>query len=307
MSVLPLKQILEDELTIDFRAETDAAGACVFTRDILPLIEDSLCALGALDEARLRDVPETNYLFEPHAHEVANALARIARAAQAHPGVETSLRAVALLHDVGKLLLPPQIWNTTLEKPQDGFKALRRAHGPLGAAYLMGDWAVVEKHVPDHIRACLQGTSPMESLIPPSLRSGFSWGPEQAHRLRASIEQSPFKGKETAFLPLAATGALRHHEPTGSDAAPLAPQSVWLKLLALVEDLSGNMVERPHFHSAGRATHFDAAIAHMRAEGARAHDLGLLEIVAAFGGGNEPERKPPHRSSPALDPGRLDR
>lgn len=276
----PLKSHLETEIPVNFLHEhvdaSDVPGGLEFELDVIHLIRVELGRLDALDIRRRTVKPETTYLFGQHAREVAQDLEAVCRHVGANERVATALHYLALVHDVGKLFLPFEIWGTE-EKPSKDFKALRRAHGPIGAAYLAGDPALIDAHVPARILPYLKGEYPMDEILPGELSGKVSWGAEKWEDLRKTIENSPFKGKKTAFMPLAVAAALRHHEPTGTDAPENQP--CWLKLLALIEDLSGNMTERPHFDTAGRGTTLDEAVEHMREEGPESHDLDLLDLI----------------------------
>lgn len=288
-----LKPRLEAEISVNFLNEhVDAPGVTdglEFELEVIHLIRTELGRLDALDLRRRADKPDTTYLFGQHARDVAQDLEAVCRHLGADERVATALYYLALVHDVGKLFLPFEIWGTG-EKPSKDFKALRRAHGPIGAAYLAGDPSLIDTHVPAQILPYLKGEQPIDDILPGELKSAVSWGPEKWAEIRESIESSPFTGKKTAFMPLAVAAALRHHEPTGTRAPDNQP--CWLKLLALIEDLSGNMTERPHFDAAGRGTTLDEAVDHMREEGAGDHDLALLDLIHRVKKGREPAFSP---------------
>lgn len=271
-----LRSRLEEAFPIDFLSERNGTGRAVFALDVVPLVEAELQALETLDAQRQARHPGTNYLFAEHARAVAQDLEAISRHIGAAPRIAGTLRYLALVHDIGKQFLPIDVWDTR-EKPSKDFKALRRAHGTLGAAYLTGDALLVADQIPAPILACLTGQTPLDAIVPDEIKGRIVWGPRAWHAVEDRIAHSPFKGLQTAFLPLAASAALRHHEFTGTRAPEGQP--VWLKLLALIEDLSGNMTERLHFAQAGRGTSLADAAAHMRAEGPDSHDLALLDLI----------------------------
>lgn len=266
--------------------------------DLIPLILSDLSRLDLLDQRRLAIAPDTTYLFGLHAREVAQDLGAVSRALGTQEHVAQTLHYLALVHDVGKLFLPFEIW-ATQEKPSKDFKALRRTHGPLGAAWLTGDFDQIPRHAPAPLLPYLEGRAPLDDILPTEIRGKISWGPERWHSLKNAMDSSPFKGKKSAFLSLAVAATLRHHEPTGTKAPENQP--IWLKLLALIEDLSGNMTERPHFQSAGRGTTLEEAIAHMREEGPENHDISLLDLIFQVKKTAQPQPRTALNESPGRD------
>ncbi|HRC25806.1 MAG TPA: hypothetical protein PKX87_00050 [Alphaproteobacteria bacterium] len=265
------------EISVDFLCEHDAQDRPAFELDIVPQIEELLKRLRALDARRLSARPDTSYLFAVHALEVANDLETLARFVGAPESVATGLYYLGLVHDVGKLFLPPAIWETSTAKPSGLFKALRRTHAPLGAAFLSANPDFLSTpYIAEDILPFFRGEKSISGLGPPDLAHRI---PDRIpfEEILEAVVNSPFRGHQTAFLPLALTAALRHHEKTGTEGPK--DQPVWLKCLALLEDLSGNMVERPHFVAAGRGTSLPEAVQHMYEDGLNTHDLGLLSLI----------------------------
>lgn len=286
-----LKETLRREIAVDFLYEHDDQDYPAFELDVVPKIEQALSGLRQLDTHRLMASPETTYLFAPHALEVAQDMEALAHHLGTPEHVATGLYYLALVHDIGKLFLPPEIWETSAAKPSGLFKALRRTHSPLGAAFLSGNTGFLEPpYVPEDVLPFLKGEKPLSEIASGEITSRL---PDRIDfgKILDIIKTSPFLGQTTAFLPLAVTAALRHHEKTGSDAPP--DQPLWLKLLALLEDLSGNMVERPHFAAAGRKTSLSEALAHMTEEGEKTHDLGLLSLISRIKSEDQPILCPP--------------
>lgn len=282
-STQSLKTALEREIPVHVLYEHDSNGRPAFELDVVPLITHAVEKLRRLDAHRLSVNPNTAYLFAPHALEVAQDMEALARHLGADERVATGLYYLGLVHDIGKLFLPPEIWETTPEKPSGAFKALRRTHGPLGAAYLSGNPDfLASPHVSVDVLPFLKGEKSLSGIVPNHLAGRV---PERMDfdGLLETIKSSPFRNQKTAFLPLAVTAALRHHEPTGTAAPP--DQPVWLKFLAVLEDLSGNRVERPHFNIHGRGTSLIQALDHMREEGAEPHDLMILDLVSSVKAG----------------------
>jgi hypothetical protein len=272
-----VKTALCAEISVDFLYEHDAQDHPAFELDTVPRIEEILTRLRALDARRLSVRPDTAYLFAVHALEVASDLETLARFVDAPESVATGLYYLGLIHDVGKLFLPSAIWETSTVKPSGLFKALRRTHAPLGAAFLSANPDFLSTpYIDEDILPFFRGKISISSLVPADLAHRI---PDRIpfEEILQAVVHSPFKGHQTAFLPLAVTAAFRHHEKTGTDGPK--DQPVWLKCLALLEDLSGNMVERPHFTAAGRGTSLSEAVDHMREEGSNTHDLGLLSLI----------------------------
>lgn len=290
-STQSLKIRLEQEIPVNFLYEHDSKDYPVFELDVVPLIAHGIERLRRLDALRLSVDPDTTYLFAPHALEVAQDMEALARHLGAAEHVATGLHYLGLVHDIGKLFLPPAIWETTSEKPSGAFKALRRTHGPLGAAYLSGDPDfLAPPRINVDVLPFLMGEKPLSDIAPDSLSPRL---PEKIDfgMILDAVNASPFRGQKTAFLPLAITAALRHHEPTGTDAP--ADQPLWLKCLALLEDLSGNRVERPHFNASERGTSLGEAITHMREEGQKTHDMALLDLISGIKTEKRPLSGPP--------------
>lgn len=273
----PLKETLCSELPVNLLYEHDEANTPAFELEIVPQIEVALTRLRHLDAKRLASCPDTTYLFALHALEVATDLETLARRIGVPEHVSTALYYLGLVHDIGKLLLPPGLWETSAEKPSGLFKALRRTHGALGAAFISADPRFLEApYIEEGVLPFLKGEKPLLQIVPRDLVSKLP-NTLDFEVLGKTITSSSFGTSKSAFIPLAVTACLRHHEKTGTDGPQ--DQPLWLKFLALLEDLSGNMVERPHFAAAGRKTALVDAVHHMCEEGEKAHDLSLLKFI----------------------------
>ncbi len=103
-----------------------------------PFIEAELEKLRAYDEQRPDDI---TYIFHEHAQRVAGNM----RKACLHMGlgeiVANNMYWALLPHDIGKRLLPVELWDQE-EKPSAGVKKIRRTHTLLGVQ-------IVEETFPD--------------------------------------------------------------------------------------------------------------------------------------------------------------
>lgn len=109
--------------TFDF--ETDPVCQTLFK----PFIEEQMVALKAYDSFRPDNI---TYIFHEHTKRVADNV----RAACLYIGlskvVAQNMYWASLPHDIGKMSLPAEIWDTD-EKPTETLKKHRRTHTSLGA------------------------------------------------------------------------------------------------------------------------------------------------------------------------------
>jgi HD-GYP domain-containing protein (c-di-GMP phosphodiesterase class II) len=126
MNAHPEKAVKFDinEWPTDFDFETD--GICQSA--LKPFIVDELEKLEIYDSQR---PPDITYIFHEHAERVARNIEKTC----VHMGlgkiVGRNMYWALLPHDIGKRLLPTQIWDQE-EKPDDTMKKLRRTHTELG-------------------------------------------------------------------------------------------------------------------------------------------------------------------------------
>lgn len=128
----------------NFDFETDETCQNVFK----PFIEAQLSSLKAFDAQReewcATNMP-SNYHVTYKFFEHTNRVAKDLRETVLHIGlgekIANNLYWAMLPHDIGKKLLPVNIWDL-LEKPEDDIKTLRRSHTDLGAT-------VVSKELPE--------------------------------------------------------------------------------------------------------------------------------------------------------------
>lgn len=125
-----------------FDFKTDETCQSVFK----PFIEGELKVLRAFDKQREEwckaNMPSNyhvTYKFYEHTKRVATDLKATALHLGLSKNVAENLYWAMLPHDIGKKLLPVNIWDL-LEKPEDDIKRLRRSHTELGVA-------VVEKEL----------------------------------------------------------------------------------------------------------------------------------------------------------------
>lgn len=117
-----------------FDFQTDKTCQDVFK----PFILDELDKLRAYDGERPDDI---TYIFHEHAQRVAENMRRTCRFLKLPEHVKENLYWAVLPHDIGKRLLPPDIWDQE-EKPSGAIKKIRRTHTLLGAQ-------IVEEAFPD--------------------------------------------------------------------------------------------------------------------------------------------------------------
>jgi len=96
---------------------------------IRKFIEDKLEALKSYDAQRPED---TKYVFHEHAVRVAENIKNTCLHMGLSDLVAENMYWATLPHDIGKLKLPIEIWDST-EKPSDEAKHKRRSHTDLGA------------------------------------------------------------------------------------------------------------------------------------------------------------------------------
>ncbi|MCC6598201.1 MAG: HD domain-containing protein [Alphaproteobacteria bacterium] len=118
----------------NFEFETDATCQTFFK----PFILDELESLKAYDAVRPEDI---TYVFHEHARRVAENIRRVCRSLGLGEIVANNMYWAILPHDIGKRLLPPDIWDQE-EKPSGNLKKLRRTHTLLGAQ-------IVQESFPD--------------------------------------------------------------------------------------------------------------------------------------------------------------
>jgi HD-GYP domain-containing protein (c-di-GMP phosphodiesterase class II) len=94
-----------------------------------PFILNELEQLKAYDDIRPADI---TYVFHEHAQRVAENMRRTCVFMGLSETVTDNLYWAVLPHDIGKRLLPPEIWDQE-EKPSGAVKKLRRTHTLLGA------------------------------------------------------------------------------------------------------------------------------------------------------------------------------
>lgn len=107
-----------------FDFETDETCQRVFK----PFILDEMAKLKAYDAERPDGI---TYVFHEHAERVAENMRRTCRALGLDERTVNNLYWAILPHDIGKRLLPPEIWDQE-EKPSGAVKKLRRTHTLLG-------------------------------------------------------------------------------------------------------------------------------------------------------------------------------
>jgi HD-GYP domain-containing protein (c-di-GMP phosphodiesterase class II) len=108
----------------NFDFETD--GVCQSV--IKPFIIDELEKLEAYDAQR---PPDIVYIFHEHAERVARNVEKTCIHMGLGKTVARNMYWALLPHDIGKRLLPTQIWDQE-EKPNETMKKLRRTHTELG-------------------------------------------------------------------------------------------------------------------------------------------------------------------------------
>ena len=108
-----------------FDFNTDPVCQTVFK----PFIEEEIQNLAAYDQMRPEDI---TYIFHEHAQRVAENTYRICIALGLGEIVANNMRWAVLPHDIGKRLLPIDVWDKE-EKPSEQEKQYRRMHTLLGA------------------------------------------------------------------------------------------------------------------------------------------------------------------------------
>jgi HD-GYP domain-containing protein (c-di-GMP phosphodiesterase class II) len=108
----------------DFNFKTDKICQTVFK----PFILSQLEALKVLDAQR---PPGTTYLFHPHSMRVAKDVQKTCRHLYLSRRAADNIYWALLPHDIGKTLLPVEVWDVD-EKPGEDLKTLRRSHTNLG-------------------------------------------------------------------------------------------------------------------------------------------------------------------------------
>jgi len=108
-----------------FDFETDEACQNVFK----PFIEDQLQRMKAYDAKRPDDI---TYIFHDHAQRVATDIESTCRHMGLGDKIARNMYWALLPHDIGKMGLPVDIWDTE-EKPDGDLKTQRRTHTIIGA------------------------------------------------------------------------------------------------------------------------------------------------------------------------------
>ena len=117
-----------------FDFETDDICQRIFK----PFILGEMEKLKKYDHERPEDI---TYIFHEHAERVAQNMIRTCRFLGLPEHVTNNLYWAVLPHDIGKRLLPADIWDQD-EKPSGAVKKLRRTHTLLGAQ-------IVQEYFPD--------------------------------------------------------------------------------------------------------------------------------------------------------------
>ncbi|MCB1682346.1 MAG: HD domain-containing protein [Rhodospirillales bacterium] len=154
----------------DFDFEHDP----VCQKSFRPYIEDQLQKLAAFDARRPK---ETTYIFHEHARRVAQDVKNACLHLHLGDAVANNMYWAILIHDIGKMQLPIEIWDKA-EKPSEQMKAFRRTHTRLGADSFSRHFAHIEHPFKDlaleimryhHEQMDGMGTEklPAEALSPP--------------------------------------------------------------------------------------------------------------------------------------------
>lgn len=111
----------------------------VFQDRIEPFIEQQMDELRKFDEERVlwaeKNLPagyEVTYLFHEHAYRVAGDMYKTAQHMGLDKHVCENMKWAMLPHDIGKRLLPVELWDL-MRKPEDDTKRVRRSHTKRGA------------------------------------------------------------------------------------------------------------------------------------------------------------------------------
>lgn len=118
----------------------DLTGDSVFEQQIKPFIEEEIEKQKEFHKLRPQD---TTYIFHEHAFRVAKDMRKTALHMGLSKTVADNLYWGTLPHDIGKRMLPADIWDTT-EKPSDELKQLRRSHTELGITLLEEAFPILE-------------------------------------------------------------------------------------------------------------------------------------------------------------------
>jgi HD-GYP domain-containing protein (c-di-GMP phosphodiesterase class II) len=119
-----------------FDFETDELCQTVFK----PFIEGELTRLKAYDGERPDDI---TYIFHEHAERVATNIRRTCLALGLGEVVANNMFWAVMPHDIGKRLLPLDIWDQE-EKPDGRVKTFRRTHTLLGAQIVQETFPDIE-------------------------------------------------------------------------------------------------------------------------------------------------------------------
>ncbi len=120
----------------DFDFETDEICQTVFKPYILEKMEE----LADFDAQRPAD---TKYIFHEHSERVAEDVRNTCLHLGLSEHVANNIYWATLIHDMGKMQLPVDIWDSE-EKPTDDLKQHRRTHTTLGRTQFEKDFEGVE-------------------------------------------------------------------------------------------------------------------------------------------------------------------
>ncbi len=120
----------------DFDFATDDLCQSLFK----PFIKEELRQLEAYDRQRPEGI---TYIFHEHTDRVAENTVRACMALGLGERVANNMRWAVIPHDIGKRLLPVELWDSE-EKPSDTMKKIRRTHTLLGAQIVQETFAGVE-------------------------------------------------------------------------------------------------------------------------------------------------------------------
>ncbi|WP_435642015.1 HD-GYP domain-containing protein [Micavibrio aeruginosavorus] len=111
----------------DFDVRADA----VFQDQIKPFIENQMKLMEIYDRKRLAVNPDIKYIFHEHAERVANDTRNTCAKLGLPDNVQENMYWAMLVHDIGKRVLPIEIWDSP-EKPTGDVMKYRRSHVDLG-------------------------------------------------------------------------------------------------------------------------------------------------------------------------------
>lgn len=115
----------------DWPNHFDVRTDSVFQDRIKPFIENQMKLLEIYDRKRLAVNPDIKYIFHEHAERVANDVKNTCAQLGQPDHVQHNMYWAMLVHDIGKRLLPIEIWDSK-EKPTGDVMKFRRSHVDLG-------------------------------------------------------------------------------------------------------------------------------------------------------------------------------